>query len=84
MAEFHIPTNFRPQIGIAEIPIYFHGNVVAYGSLLRDGTFSYVLTYSDLVALMSQGHGRVVLAETQGHYFAEIVTSGANVAAGSS
>lgn len=82
MAQFNIPTNFRPAIGVAEIPIYFQGKVVAYGDLLRDGTFSYLLTDSDLIVFIHRGHGRVVLAETRGHYFAEIIKSDENLAAG--
>ena len=72
MAQFSVPTNFRPAIGIAEIPVYFSGNVVALGVLLKDGTFSCQLMDSDLMAMIHKGDATIAINEKAGHYFAEI------------
>ena len=72
MAQFSVPTNFRPEIGIAEIPVYYRGNVVALGVLLKEGDFSYQLVDSDLTRMIENGDASLVLSETKGHYFAEI------------
>ena len=72
MTQFSFPTSFRPEMGIAEIPVYHHGSVVAHGVLLKDGIFSYQLMDSDLTRLVQNGDASIVLRETAGHYFAEI------------
>jgi len=72
MAQFSFPTSFRPAIGIAEIPIYYQGSVVAVGVLLKEGIFSYELTNSDLLAMIHTGAAKIVVSETDGHFFAEI------------
>jgi hypothetical protein len=72
MAQFSVPTNFRPEIGIAEIPIYYQGNVIAVGVLLREGTFSYELTNTDLLAMLHTGAAQINVSETDGHFFAEV------------
>ena len=72
MAQFSFPTSFRPEIGIAEIPVYYRGGVVAHGVLLKEGIFSYQLMDSDLTRLVQNGDACIVVRETAGHYFAEI------------
>ena len=72
MAHFSVPTSFRPAIGVAEIPIYYQGSVVAVGVLLKEGIFSYELMNSDLLAMVHTGAGQIVVNETDGHFFAEI------------
>ena len=72
MAQFLVPTSFRPEIGIAEIPVYYRGKNIALGTLLKDGTFIYHLTDSDLLAMLHTGGAHIVVSETSGHFFAEI------------
>jgi hypothetical protein len=72
MAKFSFLTNFRPDIGVAEIPVSFRGEVVSLGVLLKDGTFSYELTEPKLIDLISDLRTQVTVSETGGHYHADI------------
>ena len=72
MAQFSVSTNFRPEIGIAEIPIYYLDKLVAVGILLKDGSFSCQITDSDLLAMIDSGAAQLTVNETDGHFFAEI------------
>lgn len=72
MAHFSVTTNFRPKIGIAEIPVYYRGNVVANGVLLKDGTFSYQLMDPEVIETIEKGDAQIILTSTEGHFFADI------------
>lgn len=78
MAQFSVPTSFRPTMGIAEIPVYYLGKVVAVGVLLKEGIFSYELTDSDLLSMVHTGGARIIVSETEGHFFAEIRSQSMN------